>query len=163
MMEDSAMPKENVAVFIFLRSALYIQEQVSNKEVKMRLYALFCVASPCRLRFSNLTDKCCPALAAVLSTKQSYVRELDLGFNSISDKGVSKLVEALCDQNCRLKTIRLQGCGLTLDACQYVATGLTQSMKLQELDLSMNEIGDDGMRHLADGLGSPECQLKTLK
>lgn len=129
----------------------------------MLLNALFCVVSPCRLRFSNLTDKCCPALAAVLSTRESYLRELDLGFNSISDNGVSTLVEALSDQNCRLKTIRLQGCGLTSDACQYMATALTQSQKLQELDLSMNEIGDDGMRHLADGLRSPECQLETLK
>ncbi|XP_037621098.1 NACHT, LRR and PYD domains-containing protein 12-like [Sebastes umbrosus] len=115
------------------------------------------------LRFSNLTDKCCSALAAVLSTKESYLRELDLGYNSISDNGVRELVEGLSDQNCSLKTVKLQACGMTSHACKYLATALRQSPKLQELDLRMNEIGDDGLRHLANGLGSPECQLETLK
>ncbi|XP_034081596.1 NACHT, LRR and PYD domains-containing protein 14-like isoform X2 [Gymnodraco acuticeps] len=115
------------------------------------------------LRFSNLTDKCCPALASILSTKESYLRELDLGFNSIRDEGVRELVEGLSDENCRLKTIRLQGCGLTGHSCEDLALVLRRSPKLRELDLSMNEIGDDGVRYLADGLRSPECQLETLR
>lgn len=115
------------------------------------------------MRFSNLTDKCCPALAAVLSTRESYLRELDLGYNSISDNGVKKLVEGLTDQNCRLKMLRLQGCGVTSQACQYLATALRQSLKLRELDLSGNEIGDDGLKHLSNGLRAPECQLEALK
>ncbi|XP_034398352.1 NACHT, LRR and PYD domains-containing protein 12-like isoform X2 [Cyclopterus lumpus] len=115
------------------------------------------------LRFSNLTDKCCPALAAILSTRESYLRELDLGYNSISDDGVEELVEGLSDQNCRLKTVRLPGCGMTSHACKFLAKALRRSLKLQELDLSMNEIGDDGMKHLADGLRSPECKIATLR
>uniref|UniRef100_UPI0009B47DF7 protein NLRC3-like n=1 Tax=Monopterus albus TaxID=43700 RepID=UPI0009B47DF7 len=82
------------------------------------------------LRFSNLTDKCCPALAAVLSTKESYLRKLDLGYNSISDNGVRTLVEGLTDKNCRLKALSLQGCGVTSQACRHLATVLTQARKL---------------------------------
>ncbi|KAM7418409.1 hypothetical protein PAMA_015840 [Pampus argenteus] len=115
------------------------------------------------LRFSNLTDACCPDLAAVLSTRQSYLRELDLGYNSISDNGVKNLVEGLVDQNCRLKTLRLQGCGVTSQACQYLAAALRKSPKLRELDLSGNEIGDNGLKHLANGLRGDECQLEALK
>ncbi|XP_070683884.1 NACHT, LRR and PYD domains-containing protein 14-like [Pempheris klunzingeri] len=115
------------------------------------------------LRFSNLTDKCCPALAAVLSTRESYLRELDLGYNSISDEGVRKLVEGLSDQNCRLKSLRLQGCETTSLACSDLATVLRRAPKLQELDLSRNEIGNDGLRHLSTGLRSPDCRLETLK
>ncbi|TNN77894.1 NACHT, LRR and PYD domains-containing protein 12 [Liparis tanakae] len=115
------------------------------------------------LRFSNLTDKCCPALAAILSTKESYLRELDLGYNTISDDGVKELVEGLSDRNCRLKTVRLPGCGITSHACEFLATALRRSLKLQELDLSVNEIGDEGMKHLADGLRSPECKIETLR
>ncbi|KAM7393587.1 hypothetical protein PAMP_020446 [Pampus punctatissimus] len=115
------------------------------------------------LRFSNLTDKCCPALAAVLSMGESYLRELDLGYNSISDNGVEKLVEGLVDQNCQLKMLRLQGCEVTSQACRYLATALRQSPKLRELDLSGNEIGDNGLKHLANGLRGAECQLEALK
>ncbi|XP_044046714.1 NACHT, LRR and PYD domains-containing protein 12-like isoform X2 [Siniperca chuatsi] len=139
--------------------------QVSTRcdETLLRHLPAILKSKKAMLRFSNLTDKCCPALAAILSTKESYLRHLDLGYNSISDNGVRTLVEGLSDQNCRLKTLRLQGCGVTLHACKYLATALTQSLKLQELDLSRNEIGDDGLRHLANGLRSPECQLQTLK
>ncbi|XP_053188977.1 NACHT, LRR and PYD domains-containing protein 14-like [Scomber japonicus] len=115
------------------------------------------------LRFSNLTDKCCPALAAVLSTKESYLRELDLGYNSISNDGVKKLVEGMTDRSCRLKMLRLQGCGVSSQACEYLAPALRQAEKLRELDLSGNEIGDDGLKHLSNGLRAPECHLETLK
>ncbi|XP_029354534.1 NACHT, LRR and PYD domains-containing protein 12-like [Echeneis naucrates] len=115
------------------------------------------------LRFSNLTDKCCPALADVLSTRESYLRELDLGYNNITDDGVRELVKGLNDQNCRLKILRLQGCGVTSKACKYLATSLTQSLKLRELDLCGNEIGNEGLQHLSSGLRSCECQLEKLK
>nr|XP_046257777.1 NACHT, LRR and PYD domains-containing protein 12-like isoform X2 [Scatophagus argus] len=115
------------------------------------------------LRFSNLTDKCCPALATILSTRESYLRELNLGYNNISDDGVRKLVEGLCNPNCRLKMLRLDGCEVTSCACVYLATALTQSRKLQMLDLSRNKIGNEGLQLLAQGLRSPECQLQILK
>lgn len=73
------------------------------------------------------------------------------------------LVEGLSDQNCRLKRLRLQGCELSPKACEYLAKALTKSPKLQMLDLSMNEFGNEGLQHLADGLGSEECLLETLR
>uniref|UniRef100_A0A3Q3J1P6 NACHT LRR and PYD domain-containing protein n=1 Tax=Monopterus albus TaxID=43700 RepID=A0A3Q3J1P6_MONAL len=124
------------------------------------------------LRFSNLTDKCCPALAAVLSTKESYLRKLDLGYNSISDNGVRTLVEGLTDKNCRLKALSLQGCGVTSQACRhlkhlsksceinlhcnieqmgcyYLASALqNNSSHLTELDLSINMVGDKGANEI---------------
>jgi len=102
-------------------------------------------------------------LASVLSTGESCLRELDLGYNSISDDGVRKLVKGLNDENCRLKVLRLQGCGVTSQACKYLATALKRSQKLRELDVGCNEIGDEGLRHLSSGLRDPNCQLETLK
>ncbi|XP_030592849.1 NACHT, LRR and PYD domains-containing protein 12-like isoform X2 [Archocentrus centrarchus] len=115
------------------------------------------------LKFSNLTDKSCPALAAVLSTRESYLRKLDLGYNSFSDGGVRELAEGLNSEDCRLKILRLQGCGLTSEACKYLIQSLIQNQRLEELDLSCNEIGDEGLKFLSMGLGTSHCQLETLK
>ncbi|TKS69321.1 NLR family CARD domain-containing protein 3 CARD15-like protein [Collichthys lucidus] len=100
---------------------------------------------------------------AILSTEGAYLRELDLGYNSISDDGVSQLAEGLGHEHCRLKTLRLQGCGVTAQACMYLGTVLGYFWRLWELDLSRNDIGNDGLQHLADGLSSSKCHLKTLK
>ncbi|XP_004538769.2 NACHT, LRR and PYD domains-containing protein 3 isoform X2 [Maylandia zebra] len=115
------------------------------------------------LKFSNLTDKSCPALAAVLSSKESFLRELDLGYNSFSTSGVQELAEGLNSMTCRLKILRLQGCGLTAETCQYLSQCLMQHQILQELDLSSNGIGDRGLKLLSHGLGSSSCRLQTLK
>lgn len=139
--------------------------QVSTRCDENFLGQLFAVlkSRTAKLQFSNLTDTSCPALAGVLGTRESYLRELNLGYNNISDDGVMTLVGGLTDQNCKVKLLNLQGCGLTSQGCRYLATTLGGSLKLQELDLSGNDIGDDGMKHLAKGLRSPECWLEVLK
>lgn len=116
-----------------------------------------------RLRLSNLTDRCCPALSGVLSYTESYLRELDLGYNSIGDVGVMSLVEGLSDYSCTLKILRLQCCELTSRACTYLATALSKSRTLTGLDLSSNKIGDEGLRLLARGLASEDCKLEELR
>lgn len=113
------------------------------------------------LRLSNLTDLCCPALVAAMTYKESYLRVLDLGYNSITDAGVKNLVEGMTDKKCCLKVLRLQCCELTSRACAYLATAL--SRRLKGLDISSNNIGDEGLRLLAEGLASPECLLEELR
>ncbi|KAM3864843.1 NACHT, LRR and PYD domains-containing protein 14-like [Diretmus argenteus] len=122
------------------------------------------------LRFSNLTEKCCPGLAAVVITKDSFLRELDLGYNSIGDKGVKILMQGLVDPDCKLKSLRLQGCGLTASGCSSVAAVLRHAPELIELDLSGNEIGelsqcnldDKACSALASALQSSARHLKVL-
>ncbi|XP_034044923.1 NACHT, LRR and PYD domains-containing protein 14-like [Thalassophryne amazonica] len=116
-----------------------------------------------KLRFCNLTYRCCPGLAVVLKTSESRLTQLDLGYNNITDGGVRELTKGLLDKNCKLETLRLQGCGLTSNACKYLAAALGQSPKLRELDLSGNRIGDDGLQHLAMVLRSANCHIHTLK
>ncbi|XP_071360677.1 ribonuclease inhibitor-like isoform X2 [Trachinotus anak] len=154
---------QRTRAFEGMRENFEMEVSMSCDERLLRQLPAILKSRKAMLRFSNLTDKCCSALAAVLSTRESYLRELDLGYNSISDNGVGTLVEGLNDQNCRLKILRLQGCGVTSKGCKYLATSLTQSLKLQELDISRNEIGDKGLKSLSNGLRSHNCQLETLK
>uniref|UniRef100_A0A3Q1FUM6 NACHT, LRR and PYD domains-containing protein 12-like n=2 Tax=Acanthochromis polyacanthus TaxID=80966 RepID=A0A3Q1FUM6_9TELE len=127
----------------------------------IRLLPTILKSKQAMLRFSNLTDDSCPALTAVLSTKESHLRELDLGYNNISDYGVGLLVDGLVDINCRLKSLRLQCCGMTFRSCEDLANGLLLTETLQELDLSRNEIGDEGLFQLSEGLKA--ARLKMLK
>ncbi|XP_072240220.1 NACHT, LRR and PYD domains-containing protein 14-like [Leuresthes tenuis] len=154
---------ERMKVFDGLQENFDLQASARCDEKVLRHLPLILKSRKAMLRFSNLTDRCCPALAAVLSTGESYLRELDLGYNSISDDGVRNLVKGLNDESCRLKALRLQGCGVTSQACAYLATALKRSQKLRELDVGCNEIGDEGLRHLSSGLRDPNCQLETLK
>lgn len=132
-------------------------------EKLLRSLALVQKAKQAMLRFSNLSERCCPALASVLGTRESVLRDLDLAFNSITDSGVQSLVQGLKAQDCRLKSLRLQACELTSSACEHLAAALKLSPNLIELDLSSNDIGDVGLQHLAKGLQSRKCQLQTLK
>lgn len=102
-------------------------------------------------------------MAAVLSTRESYLRKLDLGYNSFSDSGVRELAEGLSSEDCRLKMLRLQGCGLTSESCTYLSQSLKQNQSLEELDLSGNDIGDEGLKTLSLGLETSHCRLETLK
>ncbi|XP_077379228.1 NACHT, LRR and PYD domains-containing protein 3-like isoform X2 [Festucalex cinctus] len=115
------------------------------------------------LRFSNLTNKCCPALASILSTKESYLKELDLGYNSITDTGVKMLMGAMASPSCKLKRLSLLCCGVTAQGCRYLANALKKDCRLKELDLSGNNLGDSGLKHLAEGLEFPHCCLEELK
>uniref|UniRef100_A0A8C7ZZA2 NACHT domain-containing protein n=1 Tax=Oryzias sinensis TaxID=183150 RepID=A0A8C7ZZA2_9TELE len=115
------------------------------------------------LRFSNLTDRCCPALGSVLSMGESHLRGLDLGYNSITDEGVKVLAEGLSDPSSRLKYLRLQGCGLSARACKYLSAAMKRAPKLLELDLSCNDIGDRGLQNLSCGLKDPSCRLEGLR
>ncbi|XP_060904180.1 NACHT, LRR and PYD domains-containing protein 14-like [Labrus mixtus] len=146
-----------------LRESFELQVALRCDDVVLKQLPCILKSRKAMLRFSNVTDRSCPGLAAVLSTGESYLRELDLGYNSITDSGVKTLVEGLSDPNCKLKQLRLHGCGLSSQACKHLTKALKESQKLKELDLSMNGIGNEGVQHLANGLRAPGCHLETLR
>ncbi|XDV22067.1 hypothetical protein PO909_027039, partial [Leuciscus waleckii] len=58
---------------------------------------------------------------------------------------------------------RFQGCNLTDQCCESVATALQLNSSLRELDLSINNLEDSGGKLLFDALKSPHCQLEKLR
>ncbi|XP_029783835.1 NACHT, LRR and PYD domains-containing protein 1 isoform X2 [Suricata suricatta] len=90
------------------------------------------------------------------------LKELDLSGNCLSPSAVQSLCEALKAPSCRLETVRLAGCGLSAEGCKDLASGLSTSRTLTELELSFNSILDAGAEHLCGGLARPGCGLRRL-
>lgn len=60
-----------------------------------------------RLSCCNLTERSCEALAEVLSSQSSSLRELDLSNNNLGDSGVNLLCIGLKSPHCKLEVLRL--------------------------------------------------------
>ncbi|CAL8399419.1 unnamed protein product [Gadus morhua 'NCC'] len=117
-----------------------------------------------RLIGCHLSKRCCEALASVLSSNSSRLRELDLSTNDLQDSGVKLLSAGLGSPHCTLETLRLIGCHLSERCCEALASVLSSnSSRLRELDLSNNHLKDSGVKLLSAGLGSPHCTLETLR
>uniref|UniRef100_A0A3Q1EXX1 NLR family CARD domain-containing protein 3-like n=2 Tax=Acanthochromis polyacanthus TaxID=80966 RepID=A0A3Q1EXX1_9TELE len=123
------------------------------------------------LKECNLTEKCCDALAAVLSS--SCVKEVDLSNNDLQDSGVKLLSAGLASPTCHLEKLRLPFCGITEIGCGFLAEALRANPShMKELDLSYNHPGQVGMEllssvqkdneHLTVRLNNnEECYLKS--
>uniref|UniRef100_A0A8C5CED7 NACHT domain-containing protein n=1 Tax=Gadus morhua TaxID=8049 RepID=A0A8C5CED7_GADMO len=112
----------------------------------------------------DLSERCCEALASVLSSKSSSLKELDLSTNDLQDSGVKLLSAGLGSPHCTLETLRLSGCLVTQEGCASLASALSSNPShLRELDLSYNHPGDSGAALLSAGLEDPRWRLDTLR
>uniref|UniRef100_A0A3B3CDE8 NACHT LRR and PYD domain-containing protein n=1 Tax=Oryzias melastigma TaxID=30732 RepID=A0A3B3CDE8_ORYME len=117
------------------------------------------------LRLSNckLSERSCKALAEILSCESCSLRELDLSNNDLGNLGLKHLCVGLENPNCTLETLRLVS-GSPVRSCKALAEILIcESCSLRELDLSNNDLGDLGLKHLCVGLENPNCTLETLR
>ncbi|CAM4584323.1 unnamed protein product [Leuciscus chuanchicus] len=110
----------------------------------------------------DLTEESCSALASVLSSDSSILKDLDLSNNNLQDSGVKLLSEGL-KNNCKLEKLRLANCGITEEGYKALASALRSNPShLIELDLRGNDPGQSGVKELSDLLQDPDCQLKML-
>lgn len=121
-----------------------------------------CKLEKLRLSSCRLTDKGFSSLASALSSNPSSLKELDLSKNFPGCIGIMQLFTVL-RQNSALEKLCLDSCELTADMCGLAATGLSQSLNLKELNLSNNNLKDQGVRLLCLGLQEGSCAINSLK
>uniref|UniRef100_A0A8D2DNK2 NACHT, LRR and PYD domains-containing protein 12 n=1 Tax=Sciurus vulgaris TaxID=55149 RepID=A0A8D2DNK2_SCIVU len=114
-----------------------------------------------RLKRCCFSSSACQHLATALTANKNLIR-MDLSSNSLGLPGMTLLCEGLRHPQCRLRMIRLRKCLLDTGACGEMASVLSASPHLEELDLTGNPLEDSGLRLLCQGLRHPGCRLRTL-
>uniref|UniRef100_A0A9J7Y1L7 Uncharacterized protein n=1 Tax=Cyprinus carpio carpio TaxID=630221 RepID=A0A9J7Y1L7_CYPCA len=122
------------------------------------------VTSDPRLRYCGVTDEGCAALASALRSNSSHLRELNLSGNKLGDSGVKRLSPAVLeDPRCKLEILWLRDCGVTDEGCAALASALRSNPShLRELNLSVNKLGDSGVKRISAVLEDPHCKLEKL-
>ncbi|XP_076839579.1 uncharacterized protein LOC143484635 isoform X2 [Brachyhypopomus gauderio] len=123
-----------------------------------------CKLETLRLTGCYLSVKSCEYLTSALQTENSSLKHLDLNNNNnLQDSGVEQLSDGLKKSHCKLETLRLAGCHLTVESCKSLISALqTEISSLKHLDLNNNNLEDSGVEQLSDGLKSSHCKLETL-
>uniref|UniRef100_A0A4W5M1N1 SPRY-associated domain-containing protein n=1 Tax=Hucho hucho TaxID=62062 RepID=A0A4W5M1N1_9TELE len=102
-------------------------------------------------------------LASALQTPNSPLRELDLSYNDLGDRGVELLCVGLTSPLCNIQTLVLGQCGLTEGCCSHLASVLSSpNSQLKQLELRDNDLQDSGVTLLSAELEDPDCKLHTL-
>ncbi|XP_049428083.1 NACHT, LRR and PYD domains-containing protein 12-like isoform X8 [Epinephelus fuscoguttatus] len=122
-----------------------------------------CKLQRLRLADCQFTERGCAALGSSLKSNPAHLRVLDLTGNDLRDGDVTKLCEFLAEPRCGLETLSLNSCRLSAECCRSLTSALSSSSDLKELDLSYNQLMDQGAELLSDWLRKPQCRLKTLR
>ncbi|XP_030211352.1 NLR family CARD domain-containing protein 3-like [Gadus morhua] len=140
-----------------------LKKYSASEEGLLRLLPVVKASKTSLLNGCHLSERCCEALASVLSSNSSSLRELDLSTNDLQDSGVKLLSAGLGSPHCTLDILSLSGCLVTQEGCASLASALSSNPShLRELDLSYNHPGDSGAALLSAGLEDPRGRLDTL-
>ncbi|XP_036418495.1 NACHT, LRR and PYD domains-containing protein 3-like [Colossoma macropomum] len=159
----------SAVVFVLLTSGdnldkFLLQKYNRSDDVLLKLLPVVAESKTADLSSCNLTMKSCAALASVLSSESSGLRDLDLTNNNLGDSGVKLLSVGLENPLCKLETLRLRYCYITDEGCAALTSALkSHPSALRELDLSGNKFRDSGVKLLSAVLENPLCKLETLR
>ncbi|KAK3525462.1 hypothetical protein QTP86_031913 [Hemibagrus guttatus] len=159
-------------VFVLLTSAHKLEEFDLSKYsteritdlVLLKVMPVIAASRKAVIQHVTLKEKSCEALASVLSSEYSKLRELDLSESKLGDLGVKCLSAGLENPHCKLETLRLRRCCVSDEGCAALISALRSNPShLRHLDLSENNLGDSGVKCLSAVLENPLCKLEILR
>ncbi|XP_053189615.1 NACHT, LRR and PYD domains-containing protein 12-like, partial [Scomber japonicus] len=141
-----------------------LKKYKASKEGRQRLIPAVRNCRKAQLHNCGLSETHCEVLASALKSNSSHLTYLDLSYNILSDSSVKRLSAGLESPNCRLETLSLYNCSLSEISCDYLASALKDNPShLRELNLSVNNLKDSGVKQLCGFVESPDCKLETLR
>ncbi|KAM3857612.1 NACHT, LRR and PYD domains-containing protein 3-like [Diretmus argenteus] len=155
-------------VFILLSSeeeleVFDLKKYSASEEGLFRLLPVIKSSRRAVLSGCQLSERSCQALASVVGSKSSSLRDLDMSNNDLQDSGVKLLSAGLRSPDCKLESLSLSGCLVSEEGCASLASALSSNPShLRELDLSYNHPGDSGVKLLCAGLEDPDWRLERL-
>ncbi|XP_067331361.1 protein NLRC3-like isoform X3 [Channa argus] len=144
---------------------LDLKKYNTSEEGRLRLIPAVRNCRKAQLSYCGLSETHCEVVASALKSSPSRVRELDLSGNwDLQDSGVKLICSGLKNPNCLLETLRLSCCRLSEISCDSLVSALKSNPShLRQLDLSVNNLQDSGVKLLCGFLESPHCRLETLR
>ena len=177
--KDSILMEELLKKLPVTKKKLLLQAQClceySDKEFARNHFRQLCIANNDYgkyLQFEDINDVDCIALEFLLdvfssmnevditSSNQS-LSELIIRQSFLTSSGVKRICRALQSNFCAVNRLTLRLCGLKAE-CVQPHIRVLASTKLLYLDLAGNQITDDGVASLSEGLKQQTCQLTTL-
>ncbi|KAI5091101.1 NACHT, LRR and PYD domains-containing protein 12 isoform X3 [Silurus meridionalis] len=163
----------SAVVFVLLTSAQeqdvfdlnkYSSKHCTSEEVLLKLLPVVAASRKADCSNCDLKEKGCSALASVLSSESSSLRELDLSKNKLRDTEVKCLSAGLGNPHCNLEILSLCYCGVSDEGIAALTSALRSNPShLRELDLTGNYLRDSGVERLSDVLENPQCKLEILR
>jgi len=95
-------------------------------------------------------------------TNNTKLQELNLARNDIGNAGCESIASLLDNPNCNLQKLSLYKNNIDDKGAITLANGLANYIKLQELVLDGNSIGNAGCEAIASLLGNSNCNLQEL-
>ncbi|KAM9226206.1 NACHT, LRR and PYD domains-containing protein 11 [Dugong dugon] len=137
---------------------------LNNNGVKILCDALLhpgCALESLVLFFCCLTETSCSSIGRVVMLSRT-IKHLDVSVNYLQNHGALVLILSLMMPTCQLQELELEECMLTNACCESIASVLISSKTLKKLSLLGNELDEEGIVQLLQGLGHPDCILQTI-
>ena len=104
----------------------------------------------------SISDEGTESLARALAVNKS-LQELNIGFNEIGDNGIAHIAIVL-KTNTTMRMLDISGCSISDEGAESLVAA---NKSLQELNIGFNEIGNNGIAHIATALKT-NTTMRTL-